>query len=99
VHLQHALKYGAFREGWPKLRTPCSRHSQNFKKIQLEEKESIATVYHNLGYLYKTMGQYTKAEVYFQKGIRMHERVKGQDHEYAGMVKEPGLALHGHGPI
>lgn len=60
------------------------------QKDSVEERESIATVHHNLAYLYKTMGQFAKAEAYFQKAIRQHERIKGQDHEYAGMVKNLG---------
>jgi CHAT domain-containing protein/tetratricopeptide (TPR) repeat protein len=62
----------------------------SFQKDSLSEKESIAVLNHNLAYLYKTMGQYAKAEPLAKKAIAQHQAINGKDVTYANMVKNQG---------
>ncbi len=63
---------------------------QALLKDSVSNRESLVTLNHNLAYLYKTMGQLTKAEQLGEKAIRQHIAIHGKDVEYANMVKNQG---------
>lgn len=60
------------------------------QKDSVRANESLPILTHNLAYLYKTMGQYGKAEVLSQQALAHHQTIHGKDIEYASMVKNQG---------
>lgn len=56
----------------------------------LGNRDHLITLRHNLAYLYKTMGDFGKAETLSKKALTQHLALHGKDTEYANMIKNYG---------
>jgi tetratricopeptide (TPR) repeat protein/CHAT domain-containing protein len=66
---------------------------KNSQQDSVVNEKALITLRHNLAYLYKTMGEYPKAELIARKALKKYETNHGRDAEFAGMLKNYG-SLH-----
>jgi tetratricopeptide (TPR) repeat protein len=59
-----------------------------FEKVLGKEHPYTATSYNNIGEVYRTQGDYTKALEYYFKALAIVEKVLGPNHTYARITRE-----------
>ena len=67
-------------DGYTSLQRRIDIVESIISSVVQEETETLASVFHNLGYGYNAMGNYDKALEYFEKALEIRESKLGKDH-------------------